>query len=262
MKITLRNLLPLIISVLLLGGCASQQAVEQQADNQQTLKQYVDERDPYESFNRDMWTFNWDVLDKNVLKPVSTAYVDNVPSFARKGLLNFAQNLEEPANMLNNLLQGKVGDSLISLGRFLLNSTFGLLGTIDVATDAGIARREESFTETLGVWGVSSGPFLMLPGLGPSDVRDSTGKVVQGFYFPIDDLNIYVSLTSNLIKALEKRASLSDQEKLIDDAVDPYAFVKNVYFQDQEYQIKDGKVEPKKEDQQLNDDIDAYLENL
>lgn len=258
----MKKLSPLLVLTLVigLGGCANKQAVEQQVESNQTT-QYVDQRDPFESFNRDMWTFNWDILDKNILRPVSLSYARNMPSFARKGLYNFALNLEEPGNVINNLLQGKVADSLISLGRFLLNSTFGLLGTLDVATDAGIARHDESFAETLGVWGFGSGPFLMLPGLGPSDVRDSSGKLVEGVYFPLDT-TIYISFTSNLIKALEKRASLVDQEQLLNDAVDPYALMKNVYFQDQQFKILDGKVKTTQEEEDLNDDIDAYLDNL
>ncbi|WP_416305740.1 VacJ family lipoprotein [Neptunicella sp. SCSIO 80796] len=256
----MKKLYTVLVVVLLLGGCANRQSVEQQADVNQT-QQYADQRDPFESYNRDMWSFNWDVLDKNILRPVSLSYAENMPSFARKGLYHFALNLEEPANVINNLLQGKVADSFISLGRFLLNSTFGLLGTLDVATDAGIERRDESFAETLGVWGIGSGPFIMLPALGPSDARDSTGKVVEGVYYPFD-LTLYLSLTTNVIKALEKRASFVDQEQLLRDAVDPYALIKNVYFQDQQFKILDGKIETSQEEQDLNEDIDAYLDNL
>ncbi|MFC6439402.1 VacJ family lipoprotein [Bowmanella sp. JS7-9] len=247
--------LPLIL--LLLGGCASRPHDDAELSNNPG-----DPRDPIESFNREMWDFNWNVLDKHILRPTTEAYITVMPRFARDGLYNAALNLEEPANAVNNLLQGKVGDSAGSVGRFVINSTIGLLGFFDVAKHMGIERTEEEFGETLGVWGVGTGPYLMVPAMGPNDPRNLTGDIVDGSYFPMADLNIYLSLLSTGIKVLEIRASLMEQEKLVEQSVDPYALVKDIYFQQQEFKVKDGKVEKPAEEKELEDDIDAYLDNL
>ena len=129
------------LSLLMLGGCASQQGVEEQA------KQYNDPKDPFESVNRQMWDFNYDVLDAYILRPTAVVYADYMPQFARTGLLNMALNLEEPSNTINNLLQGKLSGTFVSLGRFLLNSTVGLLGSIDVATEIGLNVKMKSLVK-------------------------------------------------------------------------------------------------------------------
>jgi phospholipid-binding lipoprotein MlaA len=171
-------------------------------------------------------------------------------------------NLEEPSNSVNNLLQGKVSGTFVSLGRFLLNSTVGLLGSIDVASKIGLAPEEEEFGEVLGSWGVGTGPYLMVPALGPNDPRSGVGDYIDSAYGPLDSLNIYFSALRFGIKALEARASLIQQEQQLDNAADPYSFVKNAYFQNLEYKVKDGKVEKTQEEEALEDDIDAYLEGL
>lgn len=249
-------LLCLITGVLLLGGCASRDATQQQAAT------YQDPKDPLEPVNRALWDFNYDVLDAYVLRPVTIVYVDYMPQFARSGLLNAAENLEEPSNTLNNLLQGKLDGTFISLGRFLLNSTVGLLGTIDVATEIGLVKKEEEFGEVLGKWGVGTGPYLMIPGMGPSDVRSSVGDVVDSSYSPIDSLNFYLALLRNGIKAIESRASVIQQEQQLDNSTDPYAFVKSAYFQNLEYKVNDGEVTQSEEEEALDDDLDAFLDDL
>lgn len=246
----------LVLGSLLLGGCASNQASNQQA------QQYQDPKDPLEPFNRTMWDFNYDVLDEYILRPVTVAYVDYMPQVARTGLWNMAENLEEPANSVNNLLQGKVGDTFISIGRFVLNSTVGILGLIDVASEIGLESKDEDFGEVLGVWGAGTGPYLMIPARGPTDVRSSVGDIVDTAYFPIDGLNFYLGFLRVGIKALENRASVIQQEQQLENSADPYAFVKNAYFQNLEFKVKDGKVEKSEEEKALEDDIDAFLEDL
>ncbi len=145
----------------------------------------TDERDPFESVNRSMWTFNYDYLDAYLLKPATKGYMAVVPKPARTGLSNMVNNLSEPANFLNGLLQGKPKSSAVSAGRFLLNSTVGVVGLFDVATSAGLEVKEEDFGQTLGVWGVGHGPFLMIPARGPSTVRNLTGDLVDNLYFPM-----------------------------------------------------------------------------
>jgi len=252
---TLRILV--LLPVLLVVGCASNKAVEQQQ------QAYDDPRDPLESVNRSIWDFNWEILDKHILRPTTVAYVEYMPTFARKGLYNAALNLEEPASTVNNLLQGQVGDSATSLGRFLVNSTIGLLGTIDVATAMGLERKDEEFGEVLGVWGAGNGPFLMLPAMGPTDVRNTAGDVVDSSYFALNSLNIYFSVLRAGIVALETRATLMQQEQLLDGAVDQYALVKDIYFQNEAKKVNEGEEEaPTEEEQELEDDIDAYLDGL
>lgn len=244
------------ITLLCLSGCATHKGVDEQA------QAYTDPKDPFESVNREMWDFNYDVLDAYILRPTAVVYAEYMPQFARTGLLNMALNLEEPSNSVNNLLQGKVSGTFISLGRFLLNSTVGLLGTIDVASEIGLVRQDEEFGEVLGAWGVETGPYLMIPALGPSDPRSGVGDYVDSAYGPLDSLNFYFSALRFGIKALEARASLIQQEQQLEGSADRYNFVKNAYFQNLEYKVKDGKVEQTKEEEALDDDIDAYLEGL
>lgn len=273
MDISKSLIVGLLVVSSLLNGCASnsaqEQAVQQQATSQEmgTAEQAAvdtsDPRDPLEPVNRVVWDFNWEVLDAYILRPVTVAYVTVMPQFARTGLFNAAQNLEEPANLTNNLLQGKVDDGLDSLARFLINSTVGLLGTIDVASKIGIDRKEEQFGETLGVWGIETGPFLMLPFLGPSDPRSFTGDYVDGFAFPMSLLDGGLNFARLGISLLETRAQLLDQEAQIEQAVDDYAFLKNAYFERLEFRVTDGKSGDKAiEEEQLDDfaDFEAMLE--
>jgi phospholipid-binding lipoprotein MlaA len=250
------GVLVLATGLLLLGGCASQQTANEQA------QQYADPKDPLESINRTMWDFNYEVLDEYLLRPTAVAYVDYMPQIARTGLLNMAENLEEPSNTLNNLLQWKLDGTFISLGRFLLNSTVGILGLIDVASEIGLETQEEEFGEVLGKWGVGTGPYLMIPALGPSDIRSSVGDFVDTSYSPIDGLNFYLGFLRVGIKALEGRASVIQQEQQLNSSADPYAFVKSAYFQNLEFKVKDGKVEKSAEEEALEDDIDAFLDDL
>ena len=161
------------------------------------------------------------------------------------------------------MFQGKVDDGLDSLARFLINTTVGLVGTFDVASKIGIERKEEQFGETLAVWGLDTGPFLMLPFLGPSDPRSFTGDYVDGFAFPMSLLEGSVNLARIGISVLETRAQLLDQEAQLEQSIDDYAFVKNAYFENLEFRVTDGKSGDKAiDDEQLDDfaDFEAMLE--
>lgn len=250
-----RRIWAVLLSVVILGGCASRQAVDQQAQD------FSDPRDPIENVNRAVWDFNYDVLDQYIVRPITVVYVDYMPGFARTGLLNMANNLEEPSNTINNLLQGKLDGSLISLGRFVVNSTIGLLGTIDVASEMGLTVQEEEFGEVLGVYGVDTGAYLMVPAMGPTDIRSGVGDIVDGSYFPLGDMNFYTSFFRVAVKALEARADLMNQEQVLEQSLDPYSFVKNAYFQNLEFKVTDGKGlddDLSEEDE----DIDALLDDL
>ncbi len=247
----------------LLGGCASQQASQQVEQNNTSVQDAGDPRDPLEPVNRVMWDFNWEVLDAYVLRPITVGYVTVMPQFARTGLLNAAENLQEPANFMNNMFQGKVDDGMDSLARFVLNSTVGLFGTIDVASHIGIVEKEEEFGETMGVWGVNTGPYLMLPALGPNDPRSFTGSVVDGMVYPMAIIDGQFAIARYLVSLLEGRASLIDQEQQLEQSVDDYAFVKNAYFENLAFKVTDGKSGDKAlEEEQLDDfaEFEAMLE--
>ena len=263
---TYKYTLVCLVLLLSLGGCASNTANDQiavrnldaQAQNAQ------DPYDPIEPVNRVIWDVNWNVLDKYLVRPVTVAYITVMPDFARKGLLNAADNLSEPGHMVNNFLQGKDEEGLESFARFVLNSTFGVFGLIDVASHAGLEKHDEGFDEVLGVWGAANGPFLMLPGAGPNDVRGVVGDVVDNTYYPLAILNTQLNAARWAITLLEARASLMDQEELLRESFDDYAFVKNAYFQNKLFQVTDGNVpEPEIEDEQLDDfeEFESLLED-
>ncbi|KMT65181.1 VacJ family lipoprotein [Catenovulum maritimum] len=222
-----------------------------------------DDKDPLQAFNRSMWDFNYNVLDKHILKPAAKGYQTIMPQPARTGFLNMANNLEEPSAIVNNLLQAKPGDAAISTGRFVVNSTFGLLGLVDVAKYAGMEAKHEEFGEVLGKWGVGNGPYLMVPGMGPTDVRTSVGDFVDSAYFPLDDLTIWASAFRISVKALEGRISLMAQEQLLEDSFDPYVFVKEAYFQRTLYKVYDGNPPRAKEvTKEEEEDFENFLNDL
>ncbi|WP_395344578.1 VacJ family lipoprotein [Ningiella sp. W23] len=177
-------ILGVVCAIVSLSGCTAnhRQAIEQAKINQ-AKEDLENVSDPLEPINRLMWDFNRDVLDKFILKPVAQGYVYITPQPVRTGLLNAATNIEEPANSINNLLQGKPEDSFASFSRFLINSTVGILGIFDVASKMGIEQQEEEFAQVLGAHGIDSGPYLMLPFFGPRDTRGFVGNVVDRFNY-------------------------------------------------------------------------------
>ena len=265
MELSKSLVIGLIVAASFLGGCASNHTQEQAegASANAAVVDTSDPRDPFEPVNREIWDFNWDVLDAYILRPITVTYVTVMPQPARTGLVNITDNLQEPANFLNNIFQGKVDDGLDSLARFLINTTVGLVGTFDVASKIGIERKREQFGETLAVWGLDTGPFLMLPFLGPSDPRSFTGDYVDGFAFPMSLLEGSVNFARIGFSLLEARAQLLDQEAQLEQSVDDYAFVKNAYFENLEFRVTDGKSGDKAiDDEQLDDfaDFEAMLE--
>ncbi|MCW8106965.1 VacJ family lipoprotein [Alteromonas ponticola] len=261
----------ILLLIASLSGCATAPDTNRVADGAETTQNYSDPKDPFEAVNREIWEFNWEVLDAYLIRPVTVGYVEVMPQFARTGLSNAAENLEEPGNFFNNLLQGKVAPGMDSLLRFILNSTVGLLGTIDVAAKLGIPQQEENFGEVLGVWGLQTGPYLMIPARGPSDVRSLSGSIVDGMYYPLTILDTNLAIARFVIKGLEARASLIPQEEQLKQAVDDYAFVKNAYFENLQFKVTDGKsgdqnleedeLEDFEEFESLLEDYETDLEN-
>ena len=199
-------------------------------------------QDPYERWNRGVYRFN-DVLDRGVVKPVARAYLQVVPQFARTGIGHFFANLHTPTVMVNDALQGKGFAALSDLGRFLANTTFGIAGLLDPATHMGIQRNDEDFGQTLGKWGVHAGPFLELPLLGPSDMRDAPAKIVDIYTYP--PTYLHSSREKNSLWGLyfvDLRASLLSFDDAIKNAFDPYALVRDAYLRRRAYLVSDGKV--------------------
>ncbi|TKB55552.1 VacJ family lipoprotein [Ferrimonas aestuarii] len=221
--------------------------------------EYIDERDPWEGVNRSIWYFNYQILDKKLFRPVVYFYADYVPEGARNGLDNFLHNLEEPSSAVNNLLQGKGGWAANATGRFLINSTLGVVGIFDVASNMGLERKQDEFGEVLATWGVPDGPYLMLPVLGPSTIRDEVGDYVDGLYFPYANFTFWQSAARWALDGLSTRSKLIGQEAILDNSLDPYSFVKEGYYQYVAYSIYDGNPPIQEDDEEL---LEEYLDEL
>jgi len=197
--------------------------------------------DPWEPFNREVWRFNEDV-DRVYLKPVSKAYKKVVPAPLRRGVGNFFRNLLEPTTVVNDLLQGKISQAFSDTGRFLVNSTIGLLGFFDVATKMGLERHQEDFGQTFAKWGIPSGPYLVLPFIGPSNARDGFGLLPYYLYtdprLGIKDNEINWGLL--VLDVVDRRAQLLSASRILELQLDPYAFTREAYRQKRLDLIYDG----------------------
>ncbi|RAU16740.1 VacJ family lipoprotein [Nitrincola tibetensis] len=198
------------------------------------------ESDPWEGFNRAMFSFN-ETIDRAAIKPLAQGYKFVTPELAQTGVSNFFDNLKGMRNFANNLLQGKVHNAFEDVARFTFNTTFGLVGLIDVATPMGIAKHDEDFGQTLGYWGMPSGPYVVLPFMGPSSVRDTVGMVPDWYLNPI----VYIDdrATRNSLQALrliDTRARLLEAERMISG--DRYSFIRDSYLQRREFLVRDGDV--------------------
>lgn len=194
--------------------------------------------DPLEGFNRRVFEFN-EAVDQYVLKPVATTYQKITPSFIQTGVSNFFSNAGDAWTAVNNLLQGNVTDSANDVMRFAINTTFGIGGLIDIASAGGMPKHKADFGQTLGMWGVPSGPYVMLPVLGASTLRDTValpidwkGDIVNA-KLPVPERN-----TATVLKIVDKRASLLQATSLIEEAaLDKYIFIRGAYLQRREGQI-------------------------
>ena len=198
--------------------------------------------DPLEPFNRGVSTFN-DNLDNYALKPVAQGYQDYVPSPVRTAVGNFFSNVSDVYSAANNLMQGKPTRAVEDTMRVAINSVLGLGGLIDIATPAGLPKYKEDFGQTLGVWGVPPGPYLVLPLFGPSSVRDGTGMVVDRFMDPTTYIAPwYASLSVSTVRVVDGRAQLLGATSLIEAAaLDKYSFLRDSYLQRRAYLIRDGR---------------------
>lgn len=226
----------------------------------------LDPRDPYEGFNRGVWGFN-QAVDKAAVKPVTSAYRAVVPAVARRGISRVFSNLTEPLSFVNNLLQGKPERAANSLGRFVVNSTIGVAGLSDPATKMGLKDTQEDFGQTLATWGARKSPYLVLPLLGPSTVRDAVGTVVHRVADPVGIILSEVNATTaetiavNAVRVIDGRSQAMDggSDALLESSADPYAAARSAYLQRRDAQIDDSEgrsAEPEDTDAQLQDALD------
>jgi phospholipid-binding lipoprotein MlaA len=218
---------------LALAGCASTGAAS-------SAEPRARNHDPIEGFNRGVYKFN-DAIDTHALRPVAVAYRDHTPRWLQTGVGNFFQNLFYPTTIGNQFLQGKFKEGGQDVARFVINTTLGWGGVLDVASGARLPVHDEDSGQTLGKWGVPPGPYLVIPLLGPATLRDTPARVADTYLQPFRWYNAdnerWFSLALSLV---DKRASLLPLDRLIDEAYDPYAFIRDAYLQRREYAVHDG----------------------
>lgn len=206
-------------------------------------------QDPWEKMNRAIWDFN-DSADIAIVQPIARGY-NKLPDFAREGVGNFFGNLDDVATSLNNALQGKPGEALSDFGRVVVNSVFGVFGLWDVATPLGLEKHDEDFGQTLAVWGVNSGPYFVIPFLGPSTLRDAPARLVDpGWYLgqKLDNATLSWSLWG--LNELQTRAYLLKAESVLEEAaIDRYTFVRDAWLQRRNSRVYDGNPPRVKEEE-------------
>jgi phospholipid-binding lipoprotein MlaA len=224
----------LAVATALLAGCATTQS----------------KVDPFEPFNRTMFQVH-EVVDGNVVKPVAEAYVKYTPELIRSGISNFFSNIEDLFVGINNVLEGNGNRAGDDFGRVLLNSSFGLGGLFDLASMMGIERHNQDFGITFGKWGIPQGPYLFVPLVGPTTVRDGTGLVIRAYLGPTTYIFTNVPVRNVIwgVGAIDLRASVLKTESMVDQAaLDRYRFIRNAYLRARQYQVYDGKPPPEDED--------------
>ena len=228
-----RGLAVLAASIVLTTGCATT----------------ANPDDPLEGYNRAMFAFN-EQVDKVVVKPAAEVYQAVLPRPVRTGVGNVLGNLADPWIGLNNLLQGKVAEAMSDFMRFAFNSTWGLFGLLDIASEAGLAKHDEDLGQTLGRWGVGEGAYVVLPFFGPRTVRDTVAMPADMMgNMPLRMDPVPTRNTVRATQIVHQRSTLLGTERTLDEkAVDRYAFVRDFYLQQRRYKVSDGQVERVYED--------------
>ncbi|WP_394210686.1 VacJ family lipoprotein [Enterovibrio calviensis] len=241
-----------------LSGCA--QAPDESAVDAETNTEFdiSHPNDPFEGFNRTMWAFNYDILDPYVARPVSLAYVNYVPSFARTGVSNFIDNLGEPASMVNSIVMLEGEAAVTHFNRFWINTVFGLAGLIDIASAANIQKLDDrQFGDAMGYYDIGQGPYFMVPIYGPITLREGAGDMVDDLYPPLSLLTLPQSIIKWALDGMESRAAVVPQEPLLENSPDPYAFARDAYLQHKAFKARGGKAieEPEPDDEYLDEDL-------
>lgn len=239
MSVSMKKLLPLVAGAILLASAAEAAPKKKAVETTPNINAEVAVNDPLEPFNRGVFWFN-QTFDRFVFRPVAKGYRYITPRPIRNSIGNATDNLFEPINMLNAFLQGDFTQGMTSFWRFVLNTTIGIGGLNDVAGEFGLKQRTEDFGQTLGKWGVGSGPYLMLPILGPSNVRDTVGMVADVYSHPL-----YYYLETDDALWLSAGRALVVRERLIDPiddinatSLDPYVTFRSIYTQRRAAQIQ------------------------
>jgi phospholipid-binding lipoprotein MlaA len=202
-----------------------------------------DPNDPLEPLNRGVHSFN-EAVDKAVLKPVAQGYDTVLPGFAKTGIRNFFSNLNDVTVLANDIVQLKLEQGSSDALRLIFNSTFGFLGLLDIASEMGLRKHDEDFGQTLGYWGVGTGPYLVLPFLGPSDFRDTVGYVVDAEYTDLVRLHDDIPTRNQAfaLRVVSRRADLLEAKEAVDAAaLDGYEFMRDFYLERRRSQVYDGK---------------------
>ncbi|WP_392565701.1 MlaA family lipoprotein [Utexia brackfieldae] len=245
-------MLSLLLAITTLSGCATY--------NSETNSY----SDPAQGFNRKMFNFNYYVLDPYIVRPAAVFWRDYLPKPVRTGIVNVSSNISEPASMINYLLQGEGKKAAIHFTRFFLNTIFGLGGLIDVAgmADPQLQKNNNrTFGNVLGHYEVGYGPYVVLPFYGQASLREDGGELVDYLYPPLSLLTAELNIANWLFDGLETRAQLLDVEDMLKNSDDPYAFMRNAYFQRQNFLAADGKIDETKQ-QQRQDSISNYLDDI
>jgi len=238
----------LALASLLLGACAT-------SENAARV-----EHDPWEGFNRASYAVN-DFGDRYLLKPVSRGYRWAIPSFMRRGVTNFSENLATPRSAVNNFLQGKPRRGFSDVTRFLFNSTIGILGVVDVATLGGLEKYNEDWGQTFAVWGVPDGPFVFVPLLGPQTLRDAVSLPLEIVSDPLWHYeNSSVRDPLYVLRIIDTRARLLSAEALLQDSRDPYLTIRESFLQNRRFQIYDG--DPPEDEDFYDDFYDEFEEDF
>jgi phospholipid-binding lipoprotein MlaA len=234
----------LVLVSLALAGCAATQT-------------HSDTRDPWEGWNRSVQSFN-DGLDDYFMKPVAEGYQAVTPSFVDRGVTNFFSNVDDITVVINDLLQFKLAQTGMDTGRFLINTTAGLGGFVDIASMMSLPKHSEDLDQTLGVWGVPTGPYLVMPLVGPSSPRGLLGLAGDTAANPLNWISpVAIPYGTGVVKTVDMRADLLSSSRIADQLyVDKYEFIRNAYFQQRNNLIYDGNPPPQ------DDDLEKQLDEL
>ncbi len=234
----------IIFTLILLSGCSYQNEL------------INDSIDPLENRNRSIYAFN-ENLDEAILEPAADGYDYITPNFLQKSFNNFFDNINYPVTIINQLLQGNIRESLQDTLRFTVNTTIGIFGLFDPASSMGLNEHDEDFGQTLAVWGVEEGPYLMLPFFGPKTLRSLAGDLTDVLFNPLLNINdTNLKIQTNLISILQDRSDLSTLEEELDNSFDPYQYIKDSYIQNRKYKINNGNIT--EDDEEVDFDFDDF----
>ncbi|MGP1930593.1 MAG: MlaA family lipoprotein [Arsenophonus sp. ET-YP4-MAG3] len=247
-KFKIYRLCQIFFTVTLITSCSSTSI-----DNQQRF-------DPLEKFNRVIFNFNYHILDRYVIYPISVVWGNYLPMPVRNGLVNFLSNLEEPASMVNNFLRADIYQGIKHFNRFFLNSVFGMAGFIDIASIANhklIKQESNRFGSTLGYYKIGYGPYIVLPIYGSFTIREDISDLVDKAYPMLSCLTFWMSAGKWILEGIEKRTLLLNSAKILENSSDPYLTIMEAYFQNKDFKAQKGVFKPK-----INQNITIIEENL